>query len=227
MLLAGRCESERLRQIIKELQRHRFGRRAETLPEDQILSLQGVEQLTAYSEAAQDVSAPEGRKVRPRKRRGNHTCRRICHGSRGAVHNGVKACPCCQSELHQIREDRSERLERSPSALSESRYLAHQISLLCLRGRVSCRRRPCPVDSRADYRPKQARSSSDVQTCRSPAPLPAGADLSLPGHLARSFDRGRHAASTCVRDMSASSAKLSGEQRCSLMRRPCRCSILA
>jgi transposase len=33
MLLAERCESERLRQIIKELQRHRFGRRAETLPE--------------------------------------------------------------------------------------------------------------------------------------------------------------------------------------------------
>ena len=34
MLLAERHESERLRQIIKELQRHRFGRRAETLPED-------------------------------------------------------------------------------------------------------------------------------------------------------------------------------------------------
>jgi hypothetical protein len=31
MLLAERHESERLRQIIKELQRHRFGRKAETL----------------------------------------------------------------------------------------------------------------------------------------------------------------------------------------------------
>jgi hypothetical protein len=31
MLLAEQCESERLRQIIKEMQRHRFGRRAETL----------------------------------------------------------------------------------------------------------------------------------------------------------------------------------------------------
>ena len=37
MLLAERHESERLRQIIKELQRHRFGRRAETLPEEQML----------------------------------------------------------------------------------------------------------------------------------------------------------------------------------------------
>ena len=35
MLLAERARAERLEQIIKELQRHRFGRRAETLPEDQ------------------------------------------------------------------------------------------------------------------------------------------------------------------------------------------------
>ena len=32
MLLAERARSERLAQIIKELQRHRFGRRAESLP---------------------------------------------------------------------------------------------------------------------------------------------------------------------------------------------------
>jgi hypothetical protein len=37
MLLAERMQNERLRQIIKEMQRHRFGRRAETLPEDQML----------------------------------------------------------------------------------------------------------------------------------------------------------------------------------------------
>ena len=37
MLVAERHENERLRQIIKEMQRHRFGRRAETLPEDQLL----------------------------------------------------------------------------------------------------------------------------------------------------------------------------------------------
>ncbi len=36
MLLAERAESERLRQIIKELQRHRFGPRAESLPVDQL-----------------------------------------------------------------------------------------------------------------------------------------------------------------------------------------------
>jgi len=48
MLLAERHESERLRQIIKELQRHRFGRRAETLPEDQLLlGLEEAEQVEA------------------------------------------------------------------------------------------------------------------------------------------------------------------------------------
>ena len=59
MLLAERCESERLRQIIKELQRHRFGRRAETLPEEQmLLGLEDVEQAMASGEAEQDESAP-------------------------------------------------------------------------------------------------------------------------------------------------------------------------
>ena len=47
MLLAERCESERLRQIIKELQRHRFGRRAETLPEEQMLLGVCTENLNA------------------------------------------------------------------------------------------------------------------------------------------------------------------------------------
>jgi hypothetical protein len=37
MLIAERVRNERLVQIIKEFQRHRFGRRAETLPEEQML----------------------------------------------------------------------------------------------------------------------------------------------------------------------------------------------
>src|SRR6516225_3561125 len=72
MLLAEQCESERLRQIIKELQRHRFGRRAETLPEEQmLLGLEDVEQVAACGEAEQDARAPEGRVTRARKRRIN------------------------------------------------------------------------------------------------------------------------------------------------------------
>jgi transposase len=52
MLLAERAESERLRQIIKELQRHRFGRRAESLPEEQLqLGLEEAEQVEAATHA--------------------------------------------------------------------------------------------------------------------------------------------------------------------------------
>ena len=36
MLIAERQRTERLVQIIKDLQRHRFGRRAESLPDDQL-----------------------------------------------------------------------------------------------------------------------------------------------------------------------------------------------
>ncbi len=52
MLLAERARSERLAQIIKELQRHRFGRRAESLLEDQLLlALEEVEQVLSEAEA--------------------------------------------------------------------------------------------------------------------------------------------------------------------------------
>jgi hypothetical protein len=61
MLLAERHESERLHQIIKELQRHRFGRKAETLPEEQmLLGLEDVQQVAACMESGQDETAPEG-----------------------------------------------------------------------------------------------------------------------------------------------------------------------
>ena len=56
MLLAERARNERLVQIIKEMRRHRFGRRAETLPEDQmLLALEDVGQTQA-SDAAETES---------------------------------------------------------------------------------------------------------------------------------------------------------------------------
>src|ERR1700737_3457969 len=72
MLLAERMQNERLRQIIKEMQRHRFGRRAETLPEDQmLLGLEDVEQTVAGEEAAADQMTPAERTARAERRRSN------------------------------------------------------------------------------------------------------------------------------------------------------------
>ena len=56
MVLARDVENARLIQIIKELQRHRFGRRAEKLPEDQLLlGLEEAEQIEAAGEEAAEV----------------------------------------------------------------------------------------------------------------------------------------------------------------------------
>ena len=98
MLLAERCESERLRQIIRDLQRHQFGRRAETLPEDQmLLGLEDVEQAAAREAADAEQATPAARQARAAKRRANG-------GSLPAhlpriettVDIDDKTCPCCQ-----------------------------------------------------------------------------------------------------------------------------------
>ena len=68
MLLAERARAERLGQIIKELQRHRFGRRAETLPEDQLLlALEDVEQVGGEQPRprAKQPRRPSGRAAPP------------------------------------------------------------------------------------------------------------------------------------------------------------------
>ena len=117
MLLAERCESERLRQIIKELQRHRFGRRAEALPEDQmLLGLEDVEQTAASDEATADQAAPAERTARAHKRRINRGSL-PAHLPRIEVTADIddKTCPCCKGELHRIGEDKSERLDLVPA----------------------------------------------------------------------------------------------------------------
>ena len=70
MLVAERAESERLRQIIKELQRHRFGRRDETLPENQLLlGLKEAEQVDASSLAAAEEATSAERTARASRSR--------------------------------------------------------------------------------------------------------------------------------------------------------------
>jgi transposase len=117
MLIAERVRNERLLQIIKELQRHRFGRRAETLPEDQmLLGLEDVEQVAASGEAESDAANAAERAKRSAKRRVNR-------GSLPAHLPRVEmvvdiddhACPCCGKALHRIGEDTSERLDIVPA----------------------------------------------------------------------------------------------------------------
>ena len=117
MLLAERIRSERLVQIIKELQRHRFGRRAETLPEDQLLlALEDIEQGEANAEATAEAESPTERIARAKQRRMNRGSL-PAHLPRIEVTVDLddKACPCCKGMLHKIGEDVSERLDIVPA----------------------------------------------------------------------------------------------------------------
>jgi transposase len=113
------AEIERLRQIIKEMQRHRFGRRAETLDPDQLaLGLEDVEQQIAAGEAGTEAVAPAEKAARAARRRTNR-------GSLPAhlprietlIDIEDKTCPGCRGGLHRIGEDVAERLDIVPAQL--------------------------------------------------------------------------------------------------------------
>lgn len=117
MLLAERARAERLAQIIKELQRHQFGRRAETLPEDQLLlGFEEVEQTTAGEEADDEARSPAEREAKAAKRRANRGSL-PSHLPRVEMVVDVEDqnCPCCGGLLHVIGEDRAERLDIIPA----------------------------------------------------------------------------------------------------------------
>ncbi|QCG98123.1 hypothetical protein E6C67_31015 [Azospirillum sp. TSA2s] len=120
-LTAARSSAEeeiaRLRQIIRELQRHRFGRRAEPLDPDQLaLALEDLEQTLAAKEAEPAGSAA-AKPAPPRPRR------RVNRGNLPAdlpreeilVDVADKTCPCCGGTLHPIGEDVSQRLDLIPA----------------------------------------------------------------------------------------------------------------
>jgi transposase len=117
MLVAERAESDRLRQIIRELQRHRFGRRAETLPEEQLqLALEDVEQVEAAGLAEGEEAAPAERTHRTARRRANRGAL-PAHLPRVETTIDIEnmACPCCSGTLHRIGEDVAERLDIVPA----------------------------------------------------------------------------------------------------------------
>lgn len=117
MLATREAEIDRLRQIIKELQRHRFGRRAETLPVDQLLlGLEEAEQVEAESIASDEAGGPAKREAHARKRRANRGSLPV-HLPRieRIVDVADKSCPCCRGEMHQMGEDVSERLDVIPA----------------------------------------------------------------------------------------------------------------
>jgi transposase len=110
-------QNDRLRHLLRQLQRAHFGRRSEKLdPEQLALALEDVEQAVAGNEAADDKKDPAGARTRGDKRRTN----------RGALpahlpHVDVTIapddtnCPCCRAPMHVIGEETSQRLDVVPA----------------------------------------------------------------------------------------------------------------
>src|SRR5215213_3524394 len=117
---AAQAEIEKLRLLIRQLQRGQFGRRSEKLDPDQLqLGLEDLEQTVAAAEAAQEeVAARNSTPRTPRVRRRNLGAL-PAHLPRIEVLVDLedKACPCCGGSLHLIGEDTSEMLDLVPAQL--------------------------------------------------------------------------------------------------------------
>jgi transposase len=117
---AAQAEIEKLRLLIRQLQRGRFGRRSEKLDPDQLqLGLEDLEQAAAAAEAAQDgMAARDSTPRAPRVRRRNLGALPT-HLPRIELLLDVedKSCPCCGGTLHVIGESREEMLDIVPAQL--------------------------------------------------------------------------------------------------------------
>ena len=112
----ARAEIERLRQMVKTLQRSQFGRRAEGLDPGQLqLGLEDLDSDVARLEAASpDTLVETG--DRPARTRAfslpDHLPREDV-----AVDTETSTCPCCGGALHFIGETVSEMLDHVPARL--------------------------------------------------------------------------------------------------------------
>jgi transposase len=117
---AAQAEIEKLRLLIRQLQRGRFGRRSEKLDPDQLqLGLEDLEQAAAAAEAAQEAATRSSDAPRPARTRRRNLGALPAHLPRVEVLVDVedKSCPCCGGSLHVIGEDTSEMLDLVPAQL--------------------------------------------------------------------------------------------------------------
>src|SRR5215218_10057778 len=111
---AAQAEIEKLRLLIRQLQRSQFGRRSERLDPDQLqLGLEDLEQTAAAAEAAQEAATKGSDAPRPPRSRRRNLGALPAHLPRVEVLVDVedKSCPCCGGALHVIGEDTSEMLD--------------------------------------------------------------------------------------------------------------------
>src|SRR5215208_6616396 len=117
---AAQAKIEKLRLLIRQLQRGQFGRRSEKLDPDQLqLGLEDLEQAAAAAEAAQEAASRGSDTPRPPRVRRRNLGALPAHLPRAEVLVDVedKSCPCCGGAMHVIGEDTSEMLDIVPTQL--------------------------------------------------------------------------------------------------------------
>ncbi len=110
-------QNDRLRQIIRQLQRMQFGKRSETVDPGQFtLALEELEQAVATAEAEQEKREPAAKSERvKRASQGRASLPGHLPRIELVVEPEDMACPCCGGTMHVIGEDRSERLDVIPA----------------------------------------------------------------------------------------------------------------
>ena len=192
MLLAERARAERLEQIIKELQRHRFGRRAETLPEDQLLlGLEEVEQVEASSEAEIDVANAD-RAIHPGCQASQEPG--IVAGASAAHRDGGRhrrsGLPVLPERAAPDRRGCERAAGHRPGPVPRDGRAPPEVCLPGLRERGAGAGAGAADRGRAADR-SDGRAGARLQICRSPAAVSASPDLRPPGHQPGSLDPGR------------------------------------
>src|ERR671938_2183050 len=115
---AAQAEIEKLRLLIRQLQRGQFGRRSERLDPDQLqLGLEDLEQTAAAAEAAQEeVATRSGTPREPRGRRRN-LGGLPAHLPRVEVLVDLEEtnCPCCGGAVHVLGGGTNEKVANNPA----------------------------------------------------------------------------------------------------------------
>jgi transposase len=165
MLLSERVQNDRLRQIIKELQRRRLGRRAESLPEDQmLLALEDVEQAQAAADAAQTDQSPAAERT-ARRRINRRSLPAHLPRIEAVIDIADKSCPCCKGALHRIGEDVSDRLDIVPAQFRV--LVVRRARYGCCACQDGVMQAPAPArlieGRRADRRDRRARTGVQIR----------------------------------------------------------------
>src|SRR3954463_10162045 len=137
--LAAECDqlagqNDRLRHLIRQLQRLQFGRRSEKLDPDQLnLALEDIEQAVAEREAEEERADPALRRARAETRRaGRASLPEHLPRIEVVIAPEDTDCPCCGGAMRVIGEDRQVRLAGVPGQYQ-----------LTLAGGVNSAGRPC------------------------------------------------------------------------------------